>query len=406
MRLITIVGPNINRVLRFTDAEQDIILAGASGDTITYKSEPGCIASGISYSNDGTVANCEILVSSYAGGQLQPADGVFGIYDGAAMLVELVDPQNPNASIVSDWLLTTGFWDDSGFWRDEAVWHDTPPPIGGGIVLLRGYVGQVKEVREGLVSFECRSVLTRARSVVTERFGPMCRADFGDDRCKIEAYPADIQRNTDYVLAIGTSGTRDYDTVNSAWGRVRIGTAGTPSDYQNFVWQCTQAGTTASSAPVYSGPVGTVIADGTAKFTCVNAWARYGQIDSVVDAHNIFLTALPDPRASVDGFYTLGAVIIRSGVNAGFSLPISNWIAASNEVRFFLDISEIIVGGELIEILPGCDKTEAMCFGRYNNIINAREEKFVPGRDLLLSQAGTATAPASRSTTTPISGFS
>lgn len=27
----------------------------------------------------------------------------------------------------SDWLLTTGYWNDAGFWRDNAVWHDTLP---------------------------------------------------------------------------------------------------------------------------------------------------------------------------------------------------------------------------------------------------------------------------------------
>ena len=24
----------------------------------------------------------------------------------------------------SDWILTTGFWDDSGFWRDDEFWND------------------------------------------------------------------------------------------------------------------------------------------------------------------------------------------------------------------------------------------------------------------------------------------
>lgn len=347
-RIITISSANSPRVLRFTDAQKDVVIATTGGD-VTWKSEPGCISSAMSYFSDGTIANSEILLAFDATSQLKPTDAVYGFYDGATCLIQLVDPTQPNA---------------------------------GTMTLLSGYIGNVKQTREGLVSLEARSVLMRARSIVTERFGPMCRADFGDDRCKVAVMPADVQRSTDYTQ---TNGVRDYDTVDGSWVRVRIGTGGVPADYQNFVWECTTTGVTSGSPVTYSGPVGTVITDGTAQFTCRDSFTRYATISTVVDGHDITLTGLPDPRASVDGWFTLGTLVLRSGNNSGLSLPISNWVAGTFTVGFFLDITEIISGGELIEIIKGCDKTESACFNTFNNIINRRAETFCPGRDLALT---------------------
>lgn len=369
-RLITITSANSPRVLRFTDAQSDVTISTTGGD-VTWKSEPGCISSAMSYFNDGTVANSEILLAFNTTGQLLPTDAVYGFFDGAACLVELVDPTQPNA---------------------------------GTMTLLSGYIGNIKQTREGLVSLEARSVLMRARSIVSERFGPMCRADFGDDRCKVAVMPADIQRSTSYTQ---TNGVRDYNTVDGSWGRVRIGGGGVPADYQNFVWECTQTGVTDSVDPGYSGPVGTVITDGTAQFTCRDSWARYGQISSLVDGHDVLLTALPDPRASVAGFYTLGTLILRSGNNSGLSLPISNWDPTTGALRvgFFLDITEIISGGELIEIIKGCDKTESTCFSVFGNIVNRRAETFCPGRDLALTIVGGSGAPSGDFTGTGVGTF-
>lgn len=339
-RIVSIVASN--RSLYFTDAQQDVTIDGQ-----LYVSEPGCMASTISYNNDGTVANSEIIVSSDTDGQLKPQDATFGFYDGATVVMSLIDPTQPTA---------------------------------GAMRLLSGYIGNIKETREGMVSFEARSVLMRARSIVMEAFGPMCRANFGDDRCKMPALPADIARNTAYILG----DPRNYDHVNSGWGRVRIGSAGDPSDYQNFVWQCTQAGTTAGSAPVYSGPLGNEITDGTAKFTATDSWTRYAKIDSIVNNHSVFLDRQPDPR-DIDGWYSQGVLILRSGLNFNVSLPISNYVQSGHQVLFFLDISEIIVGGEWIEIITGCNKQPTTCFSKFDNIKNAREEEFVPGRDLALT---------------------
>lgn len=353
-RIITITSANTPRVLRFTDAQNDVTLTDTSG-TFTWKSEPGCISSAMSYFSDGTVANSEILLAFDASSQLKPTDAVYGFYDGAQCLIQLVDPTNP---------------------------------AGGTMTLLSGYIGNVKQTREGLVSLEARSVLMRARSIVTERFGPMCRADFGDDRCKVAVLPADIQRSTSYTQ---TNGVRDYDTVNGSWVRVRITSFDQPVDYQNFVWECTTTGVTDSSPVAYSGPVGTVITDGTAQFTCRDSWVRAAELTgTVIDGHTVTLDALPDPRASVDGFYTLGTLIIRSGTNNGLSLPISNWIAGTLTVGFFLDISEIFPDGDdpSVEIMKGCDKTESACFNVFGNIVNRRAETFCPGRDLALTIVG------------------
>lgn len=389
-RLITITSPIGDRTLRFTDAQKDVVATSGSawilssgfwddggtwddgaewidtpiapGGSVTWKSEPGCLATSIAYYNDGTIANCEVLVSASTetDAQLHPADAIFGLYDGAAIIVELCDPTRPEA---------------------------------GRITLLSGFVGYCKEIREGLVSFEMRSVLSHARSVVSEQFGPMCRAEYGDDRCKTAVLPADLKRNHAYVKARSTGGTLDYNAVNDAWARVRVANAGDPSDYGNFVLECTTGGTTAGTSPDYSGiGIGSVVTDGTVVFTVRASLCRYAKIASIVDGHGVIIDRLPEPAASADGYYTLGTLILRSGDNSGASFPISNWsfVTGAPQVKFFLDTTEFIVGGEWIEIMRGCDKTEATCRNRDNNIVNRRAEPFVPGRDLLLTTIPTA----------------
>lgn len=347
-RIVTIVSPSGKRTLRLADAQDDITIG-----SFTWTAEPGCLSTAIAYANDGTVSNMEVTVSAYETGQLKPKDVIFGIFDGSSMIVELIDPTSPDS---------------------------------GTMVLLSGYVGIPKLNRDGTATFELRSVLMRARSVVSEQFGPMCRADYGDDRCKKAVLPADITRNKTYVVATSIGGTLDYDRVNDAWGRVRTGSAGDPSDYANVIYECTTAGTTAGSAPTYDPTIGNTTTDGTAIFIARDSLCRYAKIDSIVDGHSILIDRLPEAAASVDGYYTLGTIILRSGDNEDVSFPLSNWDPSGNKASFFLDISQIVVGGEWIEIMRGCDKTESTCFTRDNNIINRRAESFVPGRDLLLTQ--------------------
>jgi hypothetical protein len=344
--LITIVARYGDRALFFTDLAQDIKVGA-----VTYHAAPGCMATGVDFSDDGTIANGDIVVAeSELGSTLAARECAVGLYDGADFSIELID---------------------------------AAAPADGSIVLLSGQIGPVEVTVEHIIKFTLRSVLARQRAIVSEQMSAMCRAELGDDRCKIAILPADVARSTAYIVARSGAGTLDYDFVNSAWARVRAGAAGDPSDYANLVLECTGAGTTAAAAPDYSGiTAGSVITDGSAQFTARDSYTRFAKIDSIVDGFNVLLDRPPDPRA-VDGWFSLGELILRSGPNAGFALPVSNWLQASNQASFFLDASPFIVGGEWVEIVKGCDKRATTCNGTFSNIINRRAEDLGPGGDLL-----------------------
>lgn len=52
-------------------------------------------------------------------------------------------------------------------------------------LLFKGTIGNVSINRRGLATFEARSSLTLGRGFISERFGPACRADLFDARCKV-----------------------------------------------------------------------------------------------------------------------------------------------------------------------------------------------------------------------------
>ena len=61
------------------------------------------------------------------------------------------------------------------------------------------------------------------------------------------------------------------------------------------------------------------------------------------------------------------------------------WDPDTLEVTLALPVALAdIPAGTQFEIHPGCDNTAAMCFSRFDNIINLRAEDMVPPPDALL----------------------
>lgn len=345
-RLVTITRGD--EIIQFTDFDQDITI-GAD----TWTSEPGAEMSSAEFMVDGTVSNIEIHVNARSGGPIDDADIAFGRYDGYPITVQCCD---------------TGDLGLSG--------------AGAGEIFI-GVVGAITVNEFGLISIQGRGPLTKARVDLGEQYGPMCRADLGDARCKKPILPPDIIRDHDYVAgdaALFIAG----DSV-----RVRVNNAGDPSDYANIYFECTGSGRTAGSQPSYAGStaIGHVTSDGSAQFTTRNSFLRYAQVDAVLSAAAFTLTALPDSRASVDGWFTLGAAIVRSGRYSGYPISVRVWTAATLRVDAWEAVSHMLDPGTWLEIHRGCDKTEATCFGVFDNIVNRRAETFVPGRDAVLAQA-------------------
>jgi uncharacterized phage protein (TIGR02218 family) len=335
-RLVTIVRGS--ETIRFTDADHDITIGSD-----TWTSEPSVTMSAMEFYVDGTVSNADIQINHRDGGPISDADIAIGRYDGAAIQIAAVDTGNP--------------------------------ALGSGIIFT-GVIGATSPNIGGLISITVRGPLTNMRGERSERYGPMCRADLGDERCRVPLFPPDIQRSHAYV-----SGDETLSFV-----RVRVASTDNPSDYNNLYFECTASGTTAAVQPGYSAAVaGSVVNDGSAQFTARNAWVRYAAVDQVLGAQAFTLTALPDPRA-VDDWFILGSAILRSGRYSGTPLAIRKWTAAELRVDSFFIVQGIVSPGDLIEIHRGCAKTQADC-QVFNAIKNRRAEPFIPGTDALTTQA-------------------
>lgn len=119
----------------------------------------------------------------------------------------------------------------------------------GALKLRRGWFGEVIHTPSGMFKVELRGMTQALAQHIGELYGPECRADLGDTRCKVPIDPDLIQRLTayevgDYVKVVTDSGAFGY------------------AQYENRVYKCISAGITADAQPVYDTGVGNTTDDG------------------------------------------------------------------------------------------------------------------------------------------------
>ncbi len=331
-----------------------------TSDGDTFPPGIGAGVTNIQFSSDGSVANaCDVVIMATVGGPIEPGDAAAGALDNWPIKVEFVDPYNL---------------------------------AGGTYPALTGTIGSTQQDGNGVVTIAANGQLRLAQQKpICEHFTLTGREDLGDDRCKvplclaadIEAF--DIGRAQDFVTVTGADPDAGLLTVASAYGRFRTGT--TVEDYGNVVYECTTAGTTdASTAPSYPTTPGATVTDGTATFTCRNAFTRAAR-GVALDAYTIQFDSLPDSRASDATWFVNGGIYFRSGGYNGYNkFPIAVWDPGTLTATLFVAIEpDLVPANTQMEVHAGCDLTREMCNLRFDNIINLRAETFVPPPDMSLS---------------------
>lgn len=335
--------------IAFTTWDRAVMISG-----VEYSTAPSADVTGFVTPGDATASNCDITVMAVEGGLFAPGDGVRGLLDGWPITVSIFDP----ADLVA-----------------------------GASIIIDGTIGSVDEDANGMLVIAANGPLRLAQArPLTEHYSLVCRADLGDDLCKapicgdIDPTFYDIGRGQAYVTT--GEAAPGLQTVKDCYGRVRTGSPDVISGYANRVFQCTTAGTTDATTPSYNATIGATTADGTAVFTCRDAFLRYAT-GAATGAYTIVLDSLPDARASDDTWYVDGALYVRSGNLEGYpKLTIRAWDAATKTLTLFLPIDpDDIPPGTEFEIYPGCDRTRDQCFVRFNNITNLRAETMVPMPD-------------------------
>lgn len=152
--------------------------------------------------------------------------------------------------------------------------------------------------------------------------------------------------------------------------------------YENRLYRCTTAGTTATEQPAYNTTIGAETTDGTAVFVAENAWSRAGSVAEVLD-RALFTAAIDEPRAA-DGWFDGGVLTWETGDNTGRAIEVKSWLQAPAEITLFLPPGYPVQPGDAFRVHPGCDKRLDTCVTRFANMLNFRGEPYVPGQDEMM----------------------
>lgn len=157
----------------------------------------------------------------------------------------------------------------------------------------------------------------------------------------------------------------------------------TSADFENRVYRCVSAGTTAPDEPVFDPGLGAQTVDGGAVFQAEESFSRAGLVDGVTD-RAVFTAVIDEPRA-IDGWFAGGVLTWETGANAGRSIEVKDWTQGSGRIELFLPMGYAIESGDAFRVHPGCDKRLDTCIDRFANVLNFRGEPYVPGQDAMMS---------------------
>ncbi len=105
-----------------------------------------------------------------------------------------------------------------------------------------------------------------------------------------------------------------------------------------------------------------------------------GTVDAAASA-TVFETTL----VQATGWYDGGELSWTGGANAGQTVAVRSWDAATGALSLFLPALYAIQPGDAFAVRPGCDKSFATCRAKFANAVNFRGFPHVPGTDRVLS---------------------
>jgi hypothetical protein len=217
-------------VLRFTDHDRDLVVDGE-----IYEASAGYSRTAIANDSGMGVDNLDVE----------------GVFDSEAVTEEELRAGHFDRAEVRIFLVN---------WADPSM---------GVLRLRRGWFGEVVLTEQGVFRTELRGLTQALSQRIGELYSPECRADLGDHRCRVPIQPPVVARETPYAPA-------DHVRVATGSG---LGSAA----FENRLYRCVTAGTTATVEPAYEMTVGQQTTDGTAVFEALEAWSRSG---TVVDVTN------------------------------------------------------------------------------------------------------------------------
>jgi hypothetical protein len=267
--------------------------------------------------------------------------------------------------VLLDTELKAGLFDYADIYMFLVNWADLTM---GAMKLKRGTLGELSFVHGEMFKTEVHGMTKALHQVIGRLYAPECGETLGTPRCGIPVDPPLHVINTAYALG-------DFIKVDTDPGP-------TYSQYENRIYECTVAGTTAGTRPTYDTVVDNTTVDGTATFTAREAWQRHATINVVTDRRNFSLSGLVEARG-VDDWFNFGGLTFETGPNAGKTLQIKDWTDTGDVIELLFAAPFDITAAEVVRLYPGCDVRKTTCITKFDNIVNYRGFPFIPGPDFL-----------------------
>lgn len=98
------------------------------------------------------------------------------------------------------------------------------------------------------------------------------------------------------------------------------------------------------------------------------------QAGTIISAtHNSLDTTVIDRPA---GYFALGVLSFTSGVNSGVTRSVK--FDSAGRIDFALPLSKLPSPGDTFNVVPGCDRAQATCSNKFNNLIRFRGAPYIP----------------------------
>ena len=114
--------------------------------------------------------------------------------------------------------------------------------------------------------------------------------------------------------------------------------------------------------------------------TCALSRATYEQTGTVTE--NSTTTVINNDLTTGAAYYDLGVILFTSGANNGNRRAIKSYVPGSIAVTPPLPSAP--VAGDTFQVVPGCDKTQATCTVKFNNVVNFKGFPYVPTTESIL----------------------
>lgn len=326
------------QVYGFTTHSSDLVVDG-----VTYKASTGFLPTTAESAADLSVDNmeCTGIIDSV---DIKEEDILAGKWDGAKVEIFMVN------------------------WQD--------PSMGKIILPGWGWIGEIT-LRNGKFVAEVRGLAQALQQTIVELISPLCRANLGDNRCKVRLDPPAWAASTAYTV-------RD-DYAAETGSEVKPLT--TTSPYRYF--KCVTAGTSGTTEPAWDTTIGNQTTDGTVVWECYRALQVNGTVNTVTDRSNF--SADLDSQDDPDGFFSFGVITFTSGKNNGVQREVKQHTSSGANPQTFILYEPLpfdLQVGDTFTVTAGCDKTLTHCRDKFNNTYNRRAEDFVPGQDALMKFGG------------------